>query len=781
MTHKTLEAFSPKIDVSLETCRQCLECMALYLWHERRMFWNEKDWDFVRQKEWIEQFSHAKELIATSSNQKLQEFFLHHTVFTSDSEGNLVYFHHSFFDYLVAKALAKIIAQRDNFVLKWRLLSLEILEFLHEIREVSANDSAKDEKKDTVETMSDWHEQNRLDYRDIHRHTRDLLSHSLSFLDLFSLPKTLWFRIPLTLALLWIICLTCMVCIQGYQTLDISYVSSFGSYLEVRELAEYVNRLVNKALKQNMLYMIPGCLFCAIFLIWTLKKRKTLEGHLDPLKLNFLHLSTYPMLAGTDEICKKKAEDFQKLLKRISPSAFNDKELKEGVITAIQILEKYRHLPDSMFLETLCSPGAWQAILPQMALKRARRNEKAMIGNAIAQGMDLSNISFDTTQGEANLAGLRLKECNLSGWHARKISLQNVVFHSCSLQRAELPEANLEKADLRWCDLSHADMSHAVLKDTDLRGANLRHAILTGANLQGARIRGADFSCAVISAEGSEPADLSQTQNIQTAWWKKSRVLRDSRLPQGFSASKEIWKQRFFSFAEIVLWLLLVFSMWFLWMDESGKIPEVYFYLAWIVGGFLGLMSRNHYPELNTRIVTFIVGAMVFCMVYVDTFLHPALRFGTHGAELWGLFLAWSAMILINHEPVEQKENQKRPRLLWLKEKSRFALCSFAWMGIIYSSVTAVRIAESILGQSMGILWLEGNRWWELRTNQPISRFWELPLQISVSLFLAVLLWLLILLFLRMFYLHRIKHVHALAFVIVFLGWLHFIAFIILG
>lgn len=96
----------------------------------------------------------------------------------------------------------------------------------------------------------------------------------------------------------------------------------------------------------------------------------------------------------------------------------------------------------------------------------------------------------------ADLAGLALAECDLSG-----ANLQGARLDGTELHGARLVGANLRGASLTEAFLVRADLHHADLRDANLRGANLRKAELTGADLTGADLRDAELDGASLSLE----------------------------------------------------------------------------------------------------------------------------------------------------------------------------------------------------------------------------------------------------------------------------------------
>lgn len=98
----------------------------------------------------------------------------------------------------------------------------------------------------------------------------------------------------------------------------------------------------------------------------------------------------------------------------------------------------------------------------------------------------------------ADLTGLVLAECDLSGANLQGARLDRAELHGTRLARANLRGASLEGAFLVRADLHHADLRGACL-----RGANLRKAELTGADLTGADLRDAELDGASLSLECS--------------------------------------------------------------------------------------------------------------------------------------------------------------------------------------------------------------------------------------------------------------------------------------
>lgn len=128
----------------------------------------------------------------------------------------------------------------------------------------------------------------------------------------------------------------------------------------------------------------------------------------------------------------------------------------------------------------------------------------------------------------ANLGGANLVRANLRG-----AGLIGANLHGTDLVRANLAGANLGGADLAGAilvganlagaNLRAADLGGAVLVGANLSGANLRAADLSGANLDSANLSraklvSADFLNARFGSTNLGDLDLSDAQNLDTAW-----------------------------------------------------------------------------------------------------------------------------------------------------------------------------------------------------------------------------------------------------------------------
>lgn len=145
---------------------------------------------------------------------------------------------------------------------------------------------------------------------------------------------------------------------------------------------------------------------------------------------------------------------------------------------------------------------------------------------------------------DADLARLRLPDCNLADGNLA----------GASLRLADLSLGRLARADLSGADLSGADMGsvpllmredsspspaqvgqllgqqdfQADLSAAKLRGATLSRTALTGANLSGADLRGADLSRAQLDYAHAVGADLTRANLTMTQFANAN--LSDARL-----------------------------------------------------------------------------------------------------------------------------------------------------------------------------------------------------------------------------------------------------------
>jgi len=109
-----------------------------------------------------------------------------------------------------------------------------------------------------------------------------------------------------------------------------------------------------------------------------------------------------------------------------------------------------------------------------------------------------------------NLSGADLQDANLRKAFLEKANLRKAVFTGANLQKAFLMEANLQEADLTWANLRKAVLWEANLQEADLTWANLRKAVLLRANLQKADLTDANLQKADLMGADLQKADLRQ-------------------------------------------------------------------------------------------------------------------------------------------------------------------------------------------------------------------------------------------------------------------------------
>jgi pentapeptide repeat protein len=98
---------------------------------------------------------------------------------------------------------------------------------------------------------------------------------------------------------------------------------------------------------------------------------------------------------------------------------------------------------------------------------------------------------------DADLRGLRMVDCDLSGAILRGARLEGVALAGARLVQADLRKADLRGASLVRADLRGADLRSADLRDADLTKADLCEADLIAADLRGAVLDGmaVSFGC----------------------------------------------------------------------------------------------------------------------------------------------------------------------------------------------------------------------------------------------------------------------------------------------
>jgi uncharacterized protein YjbI with pentapeptide repeats len=114
---------------------------------------------------------------------------------------------------------------------------------------------------------------------------------------------------------------------------------------------------------------------------------------------------------------------------------------------------------------------------------------------------------------------IKVEDCVFRTAKLNRAELLDGVFKNCDFTRAELRDANLESCNLSGANLSHADLSNvdltkAKLTRANLTGANLTNAILTDAVLTGARLDGADFRGAALAGANLKGASIAKARNL---------------------------------------------------------------------------------------------------------------------------------------------------------------------------------------------------------------------------------------------------------------------------
>lgn len=115
--------------------------------------------------------------------------------------------------------------------------------------------------------------------------------------------------------------------------------------------------------------------------------------------------------------------------------------------------------------------------------------------NGLSQQQLYSTASYQA----GDLHGLKMHECDLTGWDLADQNLKGAEFWSATLTGANLSGANLANASFDSATLDYANLKEGNLIGVDFRGSKLTSADLRGANLtttdfRGATLAGADLS-----------------------------------------------------------------------------------------------------------------------------------------------------------------------------------------------------------------------------------------------------------------------------------------------
>lgn len=119
--------------------------------------------------------------------------------------------------------------------------------------------------------------------------------------------------------------------------------------------------------------------------------------------------------------------------------------------------------------------------------KEVPRLERAKLGSAFLEGVDLSN---------GYLRGIYLAGAHMAGANLERACLSGADLNGAFLQESCLSDANLEGAHML-----QAMLDKAWLEDTHLQKARLNGARLRGACLRGAHVEGALVKSAVVDGE----------------------------------------------------------------------------------------------------------------------------------------------------------------------------------------------------------------------------------------------------------------------------------------
>jgi len=170
--------------------------------------------------------------------------------------------------------------------------------------------------------------------------------------------------------------------------------------------------------------------------------------------------------------------------------------------------------------------------------------EQSVFASALLRKADLQNAFLKG----ANLQGAELREANLEGVNLSGADLRSADLWGVNLKHASLISANLQSADLSWSDLNGASLSganlnktvakSAQLRKTDLHLATLHRTNLSGSFLNEANLQGADMLSVIMIRTNLSNADLTRA-NLTTAALNESN-LTDANL-NGVIVSQRAW------------------------------------------------------------------------------------------------------------------------------------------------------------------------------------------------------------------------------------------------
>ena len=136
-----------------------------------------------------------------------------------------------------------------------------------------------------------------------------------------------------------------------------------------------------------------------------------------------------------------------------------------------------------------------------------------------------------------SLAGLKLKNTNLTGANLQEADLRMAKFQEADLgyanfQKADLRIANFQEAYLRGANFQKADLWRANFQGAYLEVAKFQEADLWRANLQGAYLEGANFQEADLEVANLQEAILFRAKNL-TPKQIKSACFWDKAIHKG--------------------------------------------------------------------------------------------------------------------------------------------------------------------------------------------------------------------------------------------------------
>ncbi|NUM35286.1 MAG: pentapeptide repeat-containing protein [Candidatus Brocadiae bacterium] len=730
--------------MDMETHWQFLEAISLYLWQKKERIWTILDWANLKKKDWLSWFPLAKHFLQEKkfSDIELQNFFLRESVFQGEIAA-LRYIHESFSDYLLASAICRVCNTSSlNPLVFWEKIahSYEMIEFLCQI-------SLEKLPREGLEKAACCNEMNRSDY------TRILINW---------IGRPLWYCFPISLFLVAAITMSLWIAGENFSLSHFSWLSYFLNNPDF-SFAPGLLVSIEKKIQSPFFYVFCFFSFCMSISIPFVSLQKKAWKHLSILRINALNFLgvylTQNIRTASSASGPEKGKNPLVLLKQIIQNFEGDKKIEPAINTSIRILQhflkntKQDEIRQKDILSGMRSNQAWRAILPNLSIQRVQEKVSKPIENDPVRNLRLNNLSISESKRSGNLDGICLIDCDLSGWQASGISMKNANLQRCCFKKADLSGACLQSADLRWCDFSGADLSNADLSSADLRGTVLQDADCSKANFSQASIRAADFQGTNLAH-----ADLQFCKGISQARLKSAKNMANYQDLFYFAPLGLRFQKEWLSIAwECFLIILLLGGMFILSEKDSKLSQNAYFALCLACGSLLGLSGNRHYPVFSKGLFFFSLFSAFICSIYCNLHYHVHLRFGSHGGELWGLLLAFLAIVFIHQEEKAA-------------DKLRFAGCTLCHLLLAYTALTLLRITETWLGQLVSTLWSIPD--FPLLSIAMQEKHYFLA-QISLITTISLIQCLFLLTILYLFRIHTIKYIKKYAILLSLIVWLN--------